>query len=60
MYYRAFRFGAVRRELTRAGFRVESWALPGFGRRRDGSPRVRLVVAGRPGPGQTAAGTVNS
>ncbi|MER6622092.1 class I SAM-dependent methyltransferase [Streptomyces sp. NPDC000931] len=60
MYYRAFRFGAVRRELARAGFRVETWALSEFGRRRDGSPRVRLVVAGRAGPGQTAAGTVNS
>ncbi|GAA3506137.1 class I SAM-dependent methyltransferase [Streptomyces prasinosporus] len=49
MYYRAFRFGAARRELVRAGFRVELWALPEFGRRRDGSPRVRLVVAERPG-----------
>ncbi|CAL9362381.1 2-methoxy-6-polyprenyl-1,4-benzoquinol methylase, mitochondrial [Streptomyces sp. enrichment culture] len=45
MYYRAFRLGDVRRELTRAGFRVELYALPEFGRRRDGSPRVRLVVA---------------
>ncbi|WP_051804130.1 class I SAM-dependent methyltransferase [Streptomyces sp. NRRL S-474] len=49
MYYRAFRLGDVRRELTRAGFRVELHALPEFGRRRDGSPRVRLVVARLPG-----------
>ncbi|GGM08317.1 methyltransferase [Streptomyces fumigatiscleroticus] len=47
MYYRAFRLGEVRRELARAGFRVELEALPGFGRRGDGSPRVRLVVARR-------------
>jgi SAM-dependent methyltransferase len=47
MYYRAFRMGDVRRELERAGFRVELHALPEFGRRRDGSPRVRMVVARR-------------
>lgn len=49
MYYRAFRLGEVRGELARAGFQVELWALPEFGRRRDGSPRVRMVVARRPG-----------
>ncbi|MFF9624570.1 class I SAM-dependent methyltransferase [Streptomyces griseosporeus] len=48
MYYRAFRLGDVRRELERAGFRVELEPLPEFGRRRDGSPRVRMVVARRP------------
>ncbi len=48
MYYRAFRMGDVRRELERAGFGVELQALPEFGRRRDGSPRVRMVVARRP------------
>ncbi|MDN0199165.1 class I SAM-dependent methyltransferase [Streptomyces sp. S.PNR 29] len=48
MYYRAFRFGDVRRELARAGFEVELYALPEFGRRRDGSPRARLVVGRRP------------
>ncbi|MEW2075799.1 methyltransferase domain-containing protein [Streptomyces sp. NPDC012403] len=47
MYYRTFRFGDMRRELIRAGFRVEFQALPEFGRRRDGSPKVRLVVAAR-------------
>ncbi|CAL9597653.1 2-methoxy-6-polyprenyl-1,4-benzoquinol methylase, mitochondrial [Streptomyces sp. enrichment culture] len=48
MYYRTLRPSRVCRELTRAGFRVELHALPGLGRRRDGSPRVRLVVARRP------------
>ncbi|WP_406174377.1 class I SAM-dependent methyltransferase [Streptomyces canus] len=48
MYYRAFRLGDVRRELERAGLRVELHALPEFGVRRDGSPRVRMVVARRP------------
>ncbi|MFI7412943.1 methyltransferase domain-containing protein [Streptomyces sp. NPDC049627] len=47
MYYRAFRLGEAHRELARAGFRVELQALPEFGRRRDGSPRVRMVVARR-------------
>ncbi|WP_371673313.1 class I SAM-dependent methyltransferase [Streptomyces sp. NBC_00289] len=48
MYYRAYRFGDLRRELERAGFLVELQALSDFGRRRDGSPRVRMVVARRP------------
>ena len=39
MYYRHFRLADVRRELTHAGFAVETCALPGFGRRPDGSPR---------------------
>ncbi len=47
MYYRAFRLGEVRRELERAGFRVDLHALPEFGRRRDGSPHARMVVARR-------------
>jgi ubiquinone/menaquinone biosynthesis C-methylase UbiE len=47
MYYRAFRLGDVRRELEGAGFRVGLQALPEFGRRGDGSPRVRLVRAVR-------------
>ncbi|MFF8594150.1 class I SAM-dependent methyltransferase [Streptomyces sp. NPDC015220] len=47
MYYRAFRFGDVLRELERAGFRVELHALPEFGRRADGSPRARVVAARR-------------
>ncbi|GGY32905.1 class I SAM-dependent methyltransferase [Streptomyces djakartensis] len=67
MYYRAFRLDDVRRELTRAGFRVGLQPLPEFGRRQDGSPRVRLVVArlpGQPAPSPTVPagrpGTVNS
>jgi SAM-dependent methyltransferase len=47
MYYRTFRLGDVGRELSRAGFRADLHALPEFGRRSDGSPRVRLVVARR-------------
>ncbi|MEU1694927.1 class I SAM-dependent methyltransferase [Streptomyces hirsutus] len=56
MYYRALRFGALRRELDRAGFRVELHPLPEFGRRPDGSPRVRLVVAERPVEQQAGRG----
>lgn len=47
MYYRAFRLGRVRRELEHAGFRVELRPLPEFGRRGDGSPRARMVLATR-------------
>ncbi|MGW7612130.1 class I SAM-dependent methyltransferase [Streptomyces sp. NPDC054766] len=47
MYYRAFRLDDVERELARAGFRTELHALTEFGRRRDGSPRARMVVATR-------------
>ncbi|MFI1837248.1 class I SAM-dependent methyltransferase [Streptomyces olivaceoviridis] len=64
MYYRTFRLSAVLRELERAGLAVELGVLPGFGRRADGSPRARLVVARRAGAaplgGQPAAGSVNS
>ncbi|GGQ65353.1 class I SAM-dependent methyltransferase [Streptomyces althioticus] len=49
MYYRAVRFGDLWRGLERGGFRVKFWALPEFGRRRDGSPRVRLLVAEKAG-----------
>ncbi|MFD6553090.1 class I SAM-dependent methyltransferase [Streptomyces sp. NPDC058398] len=47
MYYRTFRLADVERELARAGFRTELHALDEFGRRRDGSPRARMVVATR-------------
>ena len=62
MYYRAFRLGDVRRELVRAGFTVETCALSGFGRRGDGSPRARLVVARRAARQEphSAEGMVNS
>jgi SAM-dependent methyltransferase len=49
MYYREFRLDDVRRELARAGFSVELYALPEFGRRSDGSPRCRMVVATKRG-----------
>ncbi|MFC7916690.1 methyltransferase domain-containing protein [Streptomyces sp. NPDC057386] len=48
MYYRAFRLRDVTRELQRAGFRVALQPLPELGRRRDGGPRARMVVARRP------------
>ncbi|GHE03336.1 class I SAM-dependent methyltransferase [Streptomyces alanosinicus] len=57
MYYRTFGLGFVLGELRRAGFAVDLYALPEFGRRGDGSPRARLVVARRTQP---AAGRVNS
>ncbi|MFF7236773.1 methyltransferase domain-containing protein [Streptomyces collinus] len=54
-------------ELGRAGFEPELRTLPEFGRRADGSPRARVVLARRTageaawdGPGQPAAGSVNS
>ncbi len=47
MYYRPFRLGLARRKLEQAGFTVELLALPEFGRRPDGSPRCRMVVATR-------------
>lgn len=48
MYYRTFPFGEVRRDLLAAGFTVETAPLEHFGRRSDGSPRWRLVLARRP------------
>ncbi len=47
MYYRDFQLGLVRPELERAGFAVDLYALPEFGLRGDGSPRVRMVAARR-------------
>lgn len=51
MYYRTFRLGQVLPELERAGFEVRLVALSEFGRRRDGSPRVRMVDARVPDAG---------
>jgi SAM-dependent methyltransferase len=51
MYYRTFPLGAVREDLRRAGFLVGSVPLEEFGRRTDGSPRCRLVLARRPDSG---------
>ncbi|MGW3216982.1 class I SAM-dependent methyltransferase [Streptomyces parvus] len=47
MYYRTFRLGDVLEDLTRAGFVVRLKPLNELGRRPDGSPRARLVVATR-------------
>ena len=55
MYYRDFRLADVRRELTHAGFGVETCALPEFGRRPDGSPRCRMVVATRTAGGYSVS-----
>jgi SAM-dependent methyltransferase len=48
MYYRTFPLTAVQEDLRRAGFTVGSLPLEEFGRRADGSPRCRLVLARRP------------
>ncbi|MFI2297785.1 class I SAM-dependent DNA methyltransferase [Actinacidiphila glaucinigra] len=45
MYYRTFPLRAVRAELTAAGFTVRTAVLPDFGRRPDGAPYARLVMA---------------
>ncbi|MFI1188424.1 class I SAM-dependent methyltransferase [Streptomyces californicus] len=47
MYYRTFRLGDVLEDLTQAGFTVGLRPLSDLGRRPDGSPRARLVVATR-------------
>jgi SAM-dependent methyltransferase len=48
MYYRTFPLAAVCEDLRRAGFSVGLAPLEEFGRRADGSPRCRLVLARRP------------
>ncbi|MFJ8667249.1 class I SAM-dependent methyltransferase [Streptomyces sp. NPDC093600] len=45
MYYRTFRLADVRANLERAGFAVDLLPMEPLGRREDGSPRCRLVVA---------------
>jgi SAM-dependent methyltransferase len=45
MYYRTFRLPEVRARLEDAGFDVSLVAVEDLGRREDGSPRCRLVVA---------------
>jgi SAM-dependent methyltransferase len=47
MYYRTFRLPGVLRELAGAGFEAGTLPLEELGRRADGSPRCRLVVARR-------------
>jgi ubiquinone/menaquinone biosynthesis C-methylase UbiE len=48
MYYRTCPLQAVRDDLTAAGFTVTTAPLTGLGRREDGSPRGRLVLARKP------------
>jgi len=48
MYYRTFPLHEVRADLAAAGFAVTTAALEEFGRRPDGSPRCRLVLARKP------------
>ncbi len=45
MYYRTFPLRGVREDLAGAGFTVRLQPLEEFGRRADGSPNWRLVVA---------------
>ncbi len=47
MYYRTFPLAGVRADLAAAGFSVRTLPLEEFGRRPDGAPRARLVVARR-------------
>lgn len=47
MYYRTFRLPDVLEDLARTGFSVRLLPLTDLGRRPDGSPRARLVVATR-------------
>jgi len=47
MYYRTCPLPAVRDDLTAAGFTVTTLPLTALGRREDGSPRYRLVLARR-------------
>ncbi len=48
MYYRTCTLGALSDDLTAAGFAVTTVPLSALGRREDGSPRARLVLARRP------------
>ena len=48
MYYRTCPLSAVRDDLTASGFTVTTVPLTALGRRADGSPRYRLVLARRP------------
>ncbi|SDJ50743.1 class I SAM-dependent methyltransferase [Streptomyces indicus] len=48
MYYRGFGLAEVCAELTRTGFEVSLRELTDLGRRADGSPRARAVVATKP------------
>ena len=45
MYYRTCPLHAIRNDLTASGFTVTTVPLTALGRREDGSPRYRLVLA---------------
>ena len=49
MYYRTCPLHAVRSDLTASGFTVTTLPLAALGRREDGSPRYRLLLARRAG-----------
>lgn len=49
MYYRTCRLRAIHDELTTAGFTVSPVPLTAAGRRENGSPRCRLVLARKAG-----------
>ena len=53
MYYLTSPLPAVRTDLTAAGFAVTTVPLTALGRRQDGSPRCRLVLARRRLKGDT-------
>ncbi|GAA1927138.1 class I SAM-dependent methyltransferase [Streptomyces sodiiphilus] len=48
MYYRTFRLPRVLENLAATGFTTSTVPLTALGRRRDGSPACRLVLARRP------------
>jgi ubiquinone/menaquinone biosynthesis C-methylase UbiE len=50
MYYRTCPLPAVSNDLTASGFTVTTVPLAALGRRADGSPRYRLVLARTAGP----------
>jgi hypothetical protein len=47
MYYRTCSLPALRNDLTASGFSVTTVPLTTLGRREDGSPRYRLILARR-------------
>jgi SAM-dependent methyltransferase len=49
MYYRTCPLPAVRNDLAASGFTATTVPLTALGRREDGSPRYRLVLARKPG-----------
>jgi ubiquinone/menaquinone biosynthesis C-methylase UbiE len=49
MYYRTCGLPAIRADLTASGFTVTTEPLAALGRREDGSPRCRLVLARKAG-----------